>query len=114
MVRASGGQVVAAVVVAGHPDTPVVDHDHVDALGRRVPAQPAIKRHRRHARPAGNDDQRIRRLPPGPDVVEVELLVAVRRQWSPHWTHAWQRGQLVVRTATLGVHGHRRPFCSWR
>ena len=45
-----GRQVGAAVVVAGHPDTAVVDHDHVEAPGRRVPAQSAIQRHRRRTR----------------------------------------------------------------
>ena len=57
-----GRQVGTAIVVAGHPDPAVLDHDHVEALGGRVPTKPPVERDRRGARAAGDDDQRMCRL----------------------------------------------------
>ena len=110
-VMASGGRSAPRVVVPRHPDTAVFDHDDVQALGGGPTPQPAIWLHRRHSRPAGEDDERMCRLAAATHVIEVELLVAAGRHRSAHRADTGQRGQLVVRPATLGVHGHRRSFC---
>ena len=39
-------QVGPGVVVAGHADAAVLDHDHVEALGGRPAAQPPVERDR--------------------------------------------------------------------
>ena len=52
-------QVVAAVVMAGHPDASVLHHDHVEALGRRASPKPAVEGDGGGAGSAGDDDQRM-------------------------------------------------------
>src|SRR4029078_3221688 len=69
------GQIGAPVVMAGHPDAAVLDHDHVQAAGHGTSPEPAIERHRGGTGTTGDDDQRMGRLSPGPDVVEVELVL---------------------------------------
>ena len=116
-----GRQVSTAVVMAGHPHPPVLDHDHVEALGGRVPPKPPVEGDGRGARAAGDDDQRMCRFAARTHVEQVELLVAALSRltceiapWPhrpSHRTHTRQRGQLVVRPATLGVHRHHHTFC---
>ena len=71
-------QVGAGVVVPGHPHPAVLDHDHVEALGRRAAPQPAVKRDRCGTGSAGDDDQGMLRLASGAHVVQVEFRRSIR------------------------------------
>ena len=102
-------EVGAAIVVPRQADAPMLDHDHVQALGCRATAKAPVQRHGRRARPAGDDDQRMRGLAPGPHVVEIELVVGAVRTAShrpPDGANTGKRCELVVRAPTSGVHGH--------
>jgi hypothetical protein len=102
-----GRQVGTGVVVTRHPHPAVFDHDHVQALHRRPPAQAAVQRDRGSARPAGDDDQRMFGLSSGAHVVQVEFGCSLWRHRTPHRPNPGQRGELLVHSTTLFVQRHR-------
>ena len=103
-----GRQVRPGVVVAGHADAAVLDHDHVEALGGGPAAQAPVKRDRSYARPTGEDDHRMLGLAAGAYVEEIELLGAARRHRAAYRSNPGQGGEFLVGTAALVVERHPR------
>ena len=106
-------QICAGVVVTRQSHPAVLDHDDVEAVERGTPSKRSVERYRCCTRATGDDDQRSSGFATGTHVVEVELVFAAAEDRSADRTHAGQRGQLVMRTATRSVHRHCL-HCAWR